>query len=356
MSIKIKNKEKFIIDKTLLEDKGSELNLKKDRAGIENFIISLNKIGIDFFEVDRDTFNYIYNSKKLIYRVKDQKDAAVINDYNFRYIIVDFHKAKDLDNYFINLINRSKIILEVDGKELDEIFRADSYEIFNNFNVACIRINNVERCNLNGWGEIIRRIKNTFCSLVDFCASNKYFMATAISMEALNDGADFITVAFNGERYGISSFEEVILALKVMKEVKVTEKLNLLNDISKLYEKLFRKAISPMKPIIGEDIFKYESGIHVDGIEKNPSTYEPYEPSIIGADRQMFIGKHSGRKAVEIKLRKLNIETMLCNMDKFLSRIREKSIQVHRNISDKEFKEIYYKCIESRDYHGSKIS
>ncbi len=65
-----------------------------------------------------------------------------------------------------------------------------------------------------------------------------------------------------------------------------------------------------MKPVIGEDIFKCESGIHVDGIEKNTHTYEPYNPDDIGSKRTIYIGKHSGKKAVVLRLNSLNID---CN-------------------------------------------
>jgi D-citramalate synthase len=56
------------------------------------------------------------------------------------------------------------------------------------------------------------------------------------------------------------------------------------------------------KPVLGRHAFTHESGLHVDGLLRDPSTYEPYPPERIGATRRIVLGKHSGRSCVEAVL------------------------------------------------------
>ena len=67
-------------------------------------------------------------------------------------------------------------------------------------------------------------------------------------------------------------------------------------------------AISRMKPIGGANIFATEAGIHQDGLLKNPDTYLPFRPEMVGGgDIQLVLGRHSGRRAVAHRLTELNL-------------------------------------------------
>ncbi len=63
-----------------------------------------------------------------------------------------------------------------------------------------------------------------------------------------------------------------------------------------------------MKPVGGANIFATEAGIHQDGLLKNPDTYLPFRPEMVGGgDIQLVLGRHSGRKAVAHRLSELAI-------------------------------------------------
>jgi homocitrate synthase NifV len=47
--------------------------------------------------------------------------------------------------------------------------------------------------------------------------------------------------------------------------------------------------------VVGKDIFTCESGIHIDGIIKNPSNYEPFDPAEVSLQRKFLIGKKAGK-------------------------------------------------------------
>ncbi len=70
----------------------------------------------------------------------------------------------------------------------------------------------------------------------------------------------------------------------------------------KQYEKITYCKLPNNKPVIGKDVFKYESGVHVAGIQKNPATYEPFKPELVGLERKLALGKHSGKNSIIFKI------------------------------------------------------
>jgi (R)-citramalate synthase len=126
-------------------------------------------------------------------------------------------------------------------------------------------------------------------------------MGTANTLTAVKAGARVVDVTINGlgERAGNTSLEEVAVALRLTTGHKFRLRIEGLNRISKLVEKLTGIPVPPNKAIVGENAFTHEAGIHVDGILKKPSTYEPIKPEIVGARRRFVLGKHVGLKSVK---------------------------------------------------------
>ncbi|WP_242872328.1 homocitrate synthase/isopropylmalate synthase family protein [Clostridium coskatii] len=332
MSIILGKEKKLIVDRTLPEVVKRAEIVDQDLA--DEFITLVKNIGVDFIEINGEVLQKIKNLPEnvdYIYRVGDLLDV-----YEFEHLIIDYKKAEILPEEFLNKLRNKKIILEVDIKVLEQFNVKDNCKIFGKLNIICIRIKGIVKYNIAGWNRLIENIKNRFSVYVDFCADDKFYMATSVSIESCVDGADVVTAAFNGQVYGFASLEEVILGLKVIKGGKVCGNLEFMEQLVEVYTKLTHKKVHPMKAVIGEDIFKYESGIHVDGIEKNPDTYEPYNPYDIGKKRIMYIGKHSGKKAVMIKLKELNIDYQDVDIGEFLKEVRKNSIKLKRNIFDKE--------------------
>ena len=75
---------------------------------------------------------------------------------------------------------------------------------------------------------------------------------------------------------------------------------------SRLVSLLTGFSIQPNKAVVGANAFAHESGIHQDGVIKNPLTYEIMTPQSVGlSGSQLTIGKLSGRKGLQKKLRDL---------------------------------------------------
>lgn len=341
MAIIVDGIEKSIIDRTMPELVKEFKNIDDDY--LSHFLELLSKLGVDLFEVNKLTIDKIRklpSSFKYIYEIEANEDLEYLKKYDFKYIVLNYKDALEFTEQSRDKLRKHNIILKIDINDLDNLYMDENNRIFHMYNIACLTINNVDKINfINGFNKLIKDIKTNFSVLVSFSASNIYHMATAIIVDASVEGADVITTAFNSSK--CAAMEQVILALKVLKDAKVIGDLKLINELTRIYEKITRNKIYCMKPILGEDIFKYESGIHADGIAKNPRNYEPFNPEDIGAHRKLYIGKHSGKKALMVKFKELNLNYDSIDMDAFLDYIREKSINMKRNVFDNEIVEMY---------------
>ena len=141
---------------------------------------------------------------------------------------------------------------------------------------------------------------------------NDLGLATANTLAAVQAGARQVEVTINGlgERAGNASLEEVVMALRT-RPTQFPELLSRvhtehLTTASRLVSNLTGFAIQPNKAIVGGNAFAHESGIHQDGVIKNPLTYEIMTPQSVGLSGSLLtIGKLSGRKGLQRKLRDL---------------------------------------------------
>ncbi|WP_213421566.1 2-isopropylmalate synthase [Bhargavaea massiliensis] len=132
-------------------------------------------------------------------------------------------------------------------------------------------------------------------------------MATANTLAAIENGADQVEGTINaiGERAGNVGLEEVAVALHIRKDhynVETGINLKEIKRTSQLVSQLTGVAIQPNKAVTGKNAFAHESGIHQDGMLKNPNTYEIITPELIGdAHTELVLGKHSGRHAFKAR-------------------------------------------------------
>ena len=143
---------------------------------------------------------------------------------------------------------------------------------------------------------------------------NDLGMAVANSIAAMENGADQIECTINGlgERAGNAALEEIGVALHIRKDIYGVETgLNLkeIKRTSQLVSRLTGSVIQPNKAVVGKNAFAHESGIHQDGVLKNPETYEIISPALIGeGDVPLVLGKHSGRAAFRDRAEKMGFE------------------------------------------------
>jgi 2-isopropylmalate synthase len=141
---------------------------------------------------------------------------------------------------------------------------------------------------------------------------NDLGLATANTLAAVQAGARQVEVTINGlgERAGNASLEEVVMALRTrptqFPDLASHVQTEQISAASRLVSHLTGFAIQPNKAVVGANAFAHESGIHQDGVIKNPLTYEIMTPQSVGlSGSQLTIGKLSGRKGLQKKLRDL---------------------------------------------------
>ncbi|MCK5233427.1 MAG: homoaconitate hydratase [Candidatus Aenigmarchaeota archaeon] len=151
--------------------------------------------------------------------------------------------------------------------------------------------------------KLVWYVKNNASCLVGLHMHNDFGMATANTLEGIRAGADVFSGTFTGigERAGNAPIEEVCVALKHLYKIEpeINWKFEMLKEICDTVQKFSGIALQKHKPLVGENAFSHESGIHVDGMLKNARTYEYIEPETVGHKRRIVIGKHSGKRALQ---------------------------------------------------------
>lgn len=156
-----------------------------------------------------------------------------------------------------------------------------------------------------------KKVKNINNTIISVHCHNDLGLAVANSISGIENGARQIECTINGigERAGNASLEEIVMALKVRKDIfDIESKINTreIMNTSKLVSGYTGIIIQPNKAIVGENAFAHESGIHQDGMLKNRETYEIMTPETVGLQKtKIVLGRHSGRHGLKARLEEL---------------------------------------------------
>ena len=178
---------------------------------------------------------------------------------------------------------------------------------------------------------------------IEMHTHNDFGMATANAIAGLRGGANHVGVTVNGlgERAGNAALEEVVMALKFVYGCDVDMDTTMFREISEYVSKASGRVLPIWKAIVGTNMFAHESGIHADGALKNPKNYEAFDPSVVGLERQIVIGKHSGKAAIVNKFKEYNIELTNEEASAILEMVRSTSVRLKRSLFDKEIVGLY---------------
>ncbi|HEY8189831.1 MAG TPA: 2-isopropylmalate synthase, partial [Micavibrio sp.] len=166
-------------------------------------------------------------------------------------------------------------------------------------------------------------------------------LAVANSLAGIEAGARQVECTINGigERAGNAALEEIVMAIRTR-----NHDLPFINNIDSTKITAASRALSsitgfkvqPNKAIVGANAFAHESGIHQDGILKNPQTYEIMTPESIGLSRsELVLGKHSGRHAFRKKLETMGHRLDEKAMEEAFNRFKIMADE-KKNISDED--------------------
>ena len=151
---------------------------------------------------------------------------------------------------------------------------------------------------------------------------NDLGLAVANSLAAVKNGARQIECTINGigERAGNCSMEEVVMAMRTRHDLMgVQSRINTrqIYPASRLLSQVIGQPVPANKPIVGDNAFAHEAGIHQDGVLKYKLTYEIMKPEDIGIpSNKLVLGKHSGRHAFSDRLQHLGVDTNSIDLNK----------------------------------------
>ena len=187
---------------------------------------------------------------------------------------------------------------------------------------------------------------------VEFHAHNDFGLAVANALAACEAASPFkdsklwvsTTVNGLGERAGNVSLEILVMNLHSHYGIDKYDTEHIL-PLCKQVEKASGLSIPLNHPIVGENMFTHKSGIHVDGVLKNPSLYEAFDPAKLGMTRRIALGKHSGKASIKHKLDQLNLSATPESAEEIRKEVSRVGELKKRNLTDAEFLEIYRSVI-----------
>ncbi|MFF2745982.1 hypothetical protein ACFVVA_10595 [Kitasatospora sp. NPDC058048] len=169
-------------------------------------------------------------------------------------------------------------------------------------------------------------------------AHNDFGLGFANTLAALRAGARYFHVTVNGvgERAGMTDLSQAAVTLQQLYGLDLGIKTEKLTALSRLVAKACKHQTVPWQPIVGENVFAHESGIHVNAMLKDTSTFEPFPPEQVGGERKYILGKHSGRALIESVLTEHNRTFTDADLVAGLAWVRQTSIDRGGAVEPKE--------------------
>ncbi|MFL6035278.1 MAG: homoaconitate hydratase [Gaiellaceae bacterium] len=170
---------------------------------------------------------------------------------------------------------------------------------------------------------------------------NDFGLATAAAVAAVQAGATWIHGTINGmgERAGNASLPEVALALGALYGAGTNLKLELAREVSQRVRDLSGYSVEPWKPLVGETLFRRESGAVASQFHDPPSI-EPYAADLVGADRTLVLGKKSGLDSIRIKAAELGLDVAEERRADLLARVKQLGAEKGGLVTDDEFRRL----------------
>jgi len=191
--------------------------------------------------------------------------------------------------------------------------------------------------------EIMYQLRSEVDLELEMHAHNDLGLATANTLAAIRGGATHVNTTVNGlgERAGNAALEEVVMGLRHIHGVEASIDTRALPQISHLVAQASGKPVASNKSIVGEGVFTHESGIHVDGLLKNPANYEGFSPSELGRTHHTVLGKHSGSRSVKEAYARLGVMLSDVEAHDMLDKIRSYTMITKRAPSTDELAFFY---------------
>ncbi|HMP73612.1 MAG TPA: citramalate synthase [Kiritimatiellia bacterium] len=149
--------------------------------------------------------------------------------------------------------------------------------------------------------EMIKR----FGDKVGIHPHNDSELGVANALSAIRAGAVHVQGTMNGfgERCGNANLCSIIpnLGLKMGYEVLVPGAMGKLKNVAEFVCEMTNVRPNTRAAFVGQSAFAHKAGMHVDGVNKNPQSFEHINPETVGNERRILISELSGTSNVFLK-------------------------------------------------------
>lgn len=194
--------------------------------------------------------------------------------------------------------------------------------------------------------ETYERVKNLIDEVqmpVEMHTHNDFGMATANALAGLQAGATYVNTTVNGlgERAGNAPLEELVMALQYCEGVSLGIRTSLFRELSEYVALASGRPLPAWKPVVGSNLFVYESEGRASGVVSDPATYEIFLPGEVGLARRFNVGKYSGASVVRQLLREHGHHPADGELSTLVPVLRSRSIALKRSLFASEVVEEY---------------
>lgn len=198
-----------------------------------------------------------------------------------------------------------------------------------------------------GVHDTIRTLRSVSDLEIEMHAHDDLGLATANTLAACKAGATHVNTTVNGlgERAGNAPLEEVALGLKKLHGLDTGVGLAQFPALSEKVAAASGRPVPWQKSVVGEGAFTHEAGIHVDGLLKDPDTYQGFDPREVGRDHKLVVGKHSGSHGIMAAYARMGLSLSPAEARELLPDIRAFAEKAKRSPADHELVFLYQRLI-----------
>lgn len=189
----------------------------------------------------------------------------------------------------------------------------------------------------------IRSLRRDWNGEIEMHAHNDLGLATANTLAAIRAGATSVntTVLGLGERAGNAALETVALGLDRCMGLDSGVDFSQLPALCQQVAEAAQRPIDAQQPLVGEQVFTHESGVHVAALLQDRESYQAIDPALMGRKYRLVLGKHSGRQAVDGVFARMGYPLNALQIDILLPAIRRFAESWKRTPKDYELIAIY---------------
>jgi 2-isopropylmalate synthase len=127
----------------------------------------------------------------------------------------------------------------------------------------------------------------------------------ANTLAGVEEGATHVqgTINGHGERCGNANLVSIVpnLQLKLGHPCLPPDRLARLTETAHFVDELLNFTPDPDQPYVGKNAFAHKGGMHVAGVNADPTTFEHVDPGLVGNRRELLVSELSGKGTVQAR-------------------------------------------------------